>query len=63
MFRKRSSAATSEKLMRSVGRREVSHILIKLGRNAAVESYLSRSESNLLPFASILKAPIHCIVP
>jgi hypothetical protein len=35
----------------------------KLGRNAAVESYLSRSESNLLPFARILKAPIHCIIP
>jgi hypothetical protein len=29
----------------------------------AVESYLSHSESNLLPFARILKAPVHCIVP
>jgi hypothetical protein len=58
MFRKRSSAATSEKLMRSVGSQ--AH---RLGRNAAVESYLSRGDSNFLNFARILKAPIHCIIP
>jgi hypothetical protein len=63
MFRTRSSAAKSKKLMRSVGSQRVLHILISSAATRPSKSYLSRSESYLLPFARILKATIHCIIP